>query len=126
MPERPIAALKARVAVMTTTAAVLARRLIAPCERQSVIGGPRCGCVTSQLWRRGDDRAKANAASKRNGVVGTSGSSTPAIAKAVERKPRMIHRIRAGMSLRARLVSCDSNKISRDRLRHTTFPRRLP
>ena len=122
LPTTPIAALNDKVAAMTTTATILARRLMAPCARQSVIGGPRCGCVTSQSWRRGDDRAKANAASKRNGVVGTSGRSTPAMPHAVERKPRMSHRMRVGIILRDRFVSCGVDIISRgSSLSHTAI-----
>ncbi len=93
----PAAMPRKRVATITATAAILARRLMAPCARQSSMGGPRRGCVVSQLWRRGDDRANANVASSRNGVVGTSGSRMPAIPHAVDARPNVSQSARIGM-----------------------------
>ncbi len=51
----------------------------------------------SQLWSRGDDRANANVASRRNGVVGMSGSKMPAIPHTVDTRPNVNQSARIGM-----------------------------
>lgn len=61
--------------------------------RQSRIGGPKTRCSTSQSWKRGDDRAKQNAASSRNGTVGSSGSAAPIAPRATLSAPRMNQKI---------------------------------
>ena len=97
VPETPTITLSRKVAAITAAAANLARRLMAPWAFQLAMGGPNRGCVTSQLWRRGDDREKAYAASKTNGVVGTSGRTIPAMPQAVETRPSASQSVRLGM-----------------------------
>jgi len=95
----PATTLRASVITMNATDVILARRLMARCVRQPLIVGPSRGCVTSQSCKRGDDRAKANAASSMNGVVGMSGSTMPAMPQADESRPRVIQSARAGTDL---------------------------
>lgn len=82
----------AGAAAINTMAVILLRRLIAPYVFQFAIGGPSVGCVTSQVCRAGDERAKANVASNKNGVVGTNGRMTPAMPAAVASNPTMIQK----------------------------------
>ena len=69
--------------------------------RQSLIKRPNTRCLSSQSSNRFDDRAKAQAASKINGVVGMPGTTIPINPTATQRKPieRYTYRITQKMTL---------------------------
>jgi hypothetical protein len=60
-----------------TVANCLARSGTARRSRQSCTIGPKRGCCSIQRSQRALPREKQNAASRMNGVVGSSGSTTP-------------------------------------------------
>lgn len=62
---------------MVIVAKYLARRLTAPSRSQSCSIGPKRRLLRIQPCRRWDPRAAANAASRMNGVVGTTGRTMP-------------------------------------------------
>ena len=88
--------IKAGIAKLTTIDAVeihFTRRRIAPLRRQSAMGGPNFGWFTSQLCTLSDDRAKQNAASSRNGTVGSSGRNAPSAPSPTQSQPNPSQKI---------------------------------
>jgi len=83
----PISHVTTGVAQMTIIAARLVARSMLPSRCQLLINGPKVPCSRSQLSSRFEERAKAKAATNRNGVVGKSGSTTPIAPRATEARP---------------------------------------
>jgi len=73
------------IAVMAKT---FAERGMARWASQRRIGGPNSGWVVSQVCKRLEPRAKAHAASTRNGVVGRPGNRIPSAPSAKKTRPR--------------------------------------
>jgi len=72
----------------------LARREMARCCRQALIGGPNDRWLSSQACSRGELLVKQSAARSRNGVVGKSGSTIPTRPSTSARLPAPIRRYR--------------------------------
>lgn len=69
-------------------------RLIAPFSCQSRMEGPNIGCESSQSWAFFDDFPKKNAASNRNGTVGSTGRKAPANPASTLSTPKLSQIIR--------------------------------
>jgi len=84
---RPENQVSASMPAITATERSFVLRSMLPCRCQLSTNGPKCRCSISQLCNRGELRAKANAATSRNGVVGTSGNTVPTMPHTVARRP---------------------------------------
>ena len=96
------------VAQITIIAVRFALRSILPSRCQLRINGPNVRCSRNHRSRRLEERAKAKAATSRNGVVGNRGTTTPMAPTATQVKPvnsqmnriptfiPAVHHIRAG------------------------------
>src|SRR5690606_35565198 len=89
-------------ATSMTIANALLRLSIQPPRFQFSMIRPKVECDSSIAWRRGELRAKAKAATRTKGVVGTSGNTTPAMPKAVLKRPTKIHKTRMSLNSKAR------------------------
>jgi len=69
-----------KAAITQIVAILFAGSRIAPDFCQSWIGGPSFGWFSNQSCARLDERAKQNAASNKNGTVGSKGRKIPIIA----------------------------------------------
>ncbi len=72
---------------ITTIAVRFTLRSILPSRCQFSINGPNDRCSRNQLFSRVDERANANAATSRNGVVGNNGNTRPMAPKATDASP---------------------------------------
>ncbi len=72
---------------------ILVRRPIQRLVSQLRIMGPNNLLLSSHWCHFCDEREKNHAAKSRNGVVGTTGSNTPAIARPRSRKPRDLYAV---------------------------------
>lgn len=91
------------VATMTTIDICLDLRSILPYFCQFSISGPNFGCACNQWVSRADERANANAATSKNGVVGKSGKTTPMAPTTTDSNPATSHNQRIPFS---KIASC--------------------
>jgi hypothetical protein len=90
---------------------------MAPCCSQAWIIGPKVACFSNQARKRGLERPKAAAAKMRNGVVGSSGRTTPSAPTATQKQPKVSHTNRSaersdgwsmgGIAMPADVPECD-------------------
>ena len=84
-------------ATINRVAVILMGVLMAPVWFQSLIGGPNVLWFINHSWAVFDEREKQNAASKKNGTVGSSGNTIPITprmtdkAPPINQKPRMFN-----------------------------------
>ncbi len=84
-------------AAMANTARFRARFGIPWPDCHIEINGPSFGWCVSQWWKRSDDRAKHQLASKINGVVGNTGKNMPATPNTTDTQPKAASRIFLGL-----------------------------
>jgi len=90
----PASQVRTSIAAIRNSAVTFTRRSMLRCCCQFRMSRPKCRWSSSQRCSRGELRAKANAASSRNGVVGTSGSTVPAMPNPVDVSPSRSQRER--------------------------------
>ena len=62
-------------------------RSMLPLRCQLSINGPKARCSRNHRFSRSEERANANAATSRNGVVGNNGNTTPTAPMATDVRP---------------------------------------
>ena len=75
------------VTQITTIAVRFTLRSMLPSRSQLSINGPKDRCSRNQRFSRVEERAKAKAASSKNGVVGNNGNTTPTAPMATDVRP---------------------------------------
>ena len=75
------------VSTIKTIAVRFTLRSMLPSRCQLSINGPKERCSRNQLFSRSEERAKAKAATSRNGVVGNNGTTRPTAAIATDISP---------------------------------------
>ncbi len=83
-------------AAIANTARFLARLGIPWPDFHMEMSGPSFGWCVSQWWKRSDDLAKHQLASKINGVVGKTGKNIPATPNITHTHPKAARRIFLG------------------------------
>ena len=84
--------------MMTTIDICFDLRSILPYFCQLNMSGPNFGCSCNQWVSRTDERANANAATSKNGVVGKSGKTTPMAPTTTDSNPTSSHNKRMPFS----------------------------